>query len=168
MGACSKPRTPPDKGVCTRVSRATLCDHFRMRPAATALTAVQRRVEDAVLAAAEDAIDRAIANGLVDRLVDRLLAEGVIERAVDRLFDQERRIVDELVTRLIESEELWVLVDSIAKSPAVTEAISRQSIGFADQVAGGVRERTRRLDMRLEGAARRVARRPPRPSSERP
>ena len=126
-----------------------------MRPAATALTAVQRRVEDAVLAAAEDAIDRAIANGLVERLVDRLLAEGVIERAVDRVFD-ERRIVDELVNRLIESEELWVLVDSIAKSPAVTEAIGRQSIGFADQVAGEVRERSRNADARLERVARRA------------
>jgi hypothetical protein len=159
MRACSKLRTPADKGVCTRVSGATLCDHFGMRPAATALTAVQRRVEDAVLAAAEDAIDRAIANGLVDRLVDRLLAEGVIERAVDRVFD-ERRIVDELVNRLIASEELWVLVDSIAKSPAVTEAIGRQSVGFADQVAGEVRARSRRADARLERVARRALRRP--------
>ena len=130
-----------------------------MRPAATAITAVQRRVEDVVLAAVEDAIDRAIANGLVERIVDRLVAEGVVERAVDRVFD-ERRVIDEMVKRLLESDGLWVLVDEIAQSPAVTDAIGRQSIGFADQVAGQVRERSRRADARLERAARRALRRP--------
>jgi hypothetical protein len=130
-----------------------------MRPAATAITAVQRRVEHAVLAAAEDGIDRAIANGLVERIVDRLLAEGIVERTVDRVFD-ERRVVDEMVKRLIESEALWVLVEEIAASPAVTDAITRQSVGFADQVAGEVRDRSRRADARLERVARRALRRP--------
>ena len=130
-----------------------------MRPAATAISAVQRRVEDAVLSAAEDAIDRAIANGLVERIVDRLVAEGIVERAVDRIFD-ERRVIDEIVKRLIESDGLWVLVDEIAQSPAVTDAIGRQSIGFADQVAGQVRERSRSADLRLERFARRALRRP--------
>jgi DNA-binding sugar fermentation-stimulating protein len=112
-------------------------------------------------------LDAVLASRIAEEAVDRALASRFAEHTVDRLFDQER-LIDETVTRLIESEELWVLVDSIAKSPAVTEAISRQSVGFADQVAGGVRERTRKLDMRLEGAARRVARRPPRPSSDSP
>jgi hypothetical protein len=116
-------------------------------------------MEDAVLAAAEDAIDRAIANGLVERIVDRLIAQGIVERAVDRVFD-ERRVIDEIVKRLIESDGLWVLVDEIAKSPAVTDAIGRQSIGFADQVAGQVRERSRGADARLERFARRALRRP--------
>ena len=122
-----------------------------------------RRLGDLALAG----LDAVLASRVAEEAVDRALASRLADHTVDRLFDQER-LIDETVTRLIESDELWVLVDSIAKSPAVTEAISRQSIGFADQVAGGVRERTRRLDMRLEGAARRVARRPPRPSSESP
>ena len=151
--------TPGD----TRARAARLCDHFVMRPAATAISAVQRRVEDAVLAAVEDSLDRAIANGLVERIVDRLVAEGVIERAVDRVFD-EQRVIDEIVKRLIESEGLWVLVDEIAQSPAVTEAIGRQSIGFADQVAGEVRKRSRSADARLERVARRALRRPLRES----
>jgi hypothetical protein len=132
-----------------------------MRPAATAISAVQRRVEDAVLSATEDAIDRAITNGLIERVVDRLVAEQVIERAVDRVFDDER-VIDEVVKRLLESDALWVLVDEIAKSPAVTEAIGRQSIGFADQVAGEVRKRSRSADARLERVARRALRRPQR------
>jgi hypothetical protein len=63
------------------------------------------------------------------------------------------------VERLLESEELWVLVDEIARSPAVTQAITQQSLGFADQVAGGVRERSRDADGMLERAARRIVRR---------
>jgi hypothetical protein len=130
-----------------------------MRPAATALNAVSRRVEDTVLAAVEDGLDRAIAQGLVDRIVDRLVAEGIVERTVDRVFDEER-VFDEVVKRLLESPALWVLVEEIAQSPAVTDAISRQSVGFAEQVAGGVRAQSRRADDRLEHFARRTLRRP--------
>ncbi|MGH2837826.1 MAG: hypothetical protein ACRDJY_05705 [Thermoleophilaceae bacterium] len=130
-----------------------------MRPAATAITAVQRRVEDAMLGAVEDAVERAIANGLVERIVEQLLREGIVERTVDRIFD-ERKVIDEVVRRLIESDALWVLVDEIAQSPAVTEAITRQSVGFVDQVAGEVRERSRSADARLERVARRALRRP--------
>ena len=112
-------------------------------------------------------LDAVLASRVAEEAVDRALASRLAEHTVDRVFDQER-LIDETVTRLIESEELWVLVDSIAKSPAVTEAIARQSVGFADQVAEEVRARSQRLDMRLERAARRIARRPPRLSSESP
>jgi hypothetical protein len=113
---------------------------------------------------AAEAVDRAVASGLVDRAIERALDEGIVERAVDRVFD-EGRVVDEAVTRLIESEDLWILVNVIAQSPAVTDAIARQSVGFADQVAGGVRKASRQADSRLEQAARRALRRPPRPVS---
>jgi hypothetical protein len=65
------------------------------------------------------------------------------------------------VDRLLESEDLWLLVEEIARSPAVTEAITQQSMGFADQVADGVRGRSRRADDWLERAARRALRRAP-------
>ena len=122
-----------------------------------------RRLGDLALAG----LDVVLASRVAEEAVDRALASRLAEHTVDRVFDQER-LIDETVTRLLESQELWVLVDSIAKSPAVTEAIARQSVGFADQVAEGVRERTQSLDMRLERAARRIARRPPRPSAENP
>ena len=73
----------------------------------------------------------------------------------------ESRLLDETVDRLLDSEELWLLVQEIADSPAVTDAIGRQGIGFADQVAGGVRARSRRADAWLERAARRALRRKP-------
>jgi hypothetical protein len=77
---------------------------------------------------------------------------------VDRLLDT--HVLDAVVARLLESKDLWVLVDEVARSPAVTEAIGTQSIGFADQIAGVVRDRSRSADDRVERAARRVLRRP--------
>jgi hypothetical protein len=183
--------TGPTPGS-TRASPAGLCDHgervtdafFPVRAAAragrAATDAVGERLERGTLAAvdaafasrvAEEVVDRAIASGLVerlvDRLVDRLLAERVLERAIDSVFD-DGRVIDELVTRLIDSEDLWVLVEEIAQSPAVTDAIGRQSIGFADQVAGGVRARSRTADERLERVARRALRRPQRGEPQAP
>ena len=82
-----------------------------------------------------------------------------------RLIDSP--LLDEAVGRLLESEELWLLVDEIAASPAVTEAISKQSMSFADQVAGAVRTRSLNADDRLEGAVRGLVtrrRRPPPPT----
>ena len=47
----------------------------------------------------------------------------------------ESRLIEQTFTRLLESQELWLLVEEVARSPAVTEAITQQSLGFADQVA---------------------------------
>jgi hypothetical protein len=87
---------------------------------------------------------------------------------VARLIDSP--LVDEAVARLLESEDLWLLVDEIAASPAVTEAISKQSVSFAGQVAGAVRTRSLSADDRLEGAVRGLVpgRRKPRPSPTEP
>ena len=54
---------------------------------------------------------------------------------------------------------MWLLVDQIARSPAVTEAIAQQSMGLADQVAGEVRLSSQRADAGLERVARRLLRR---------
>jgi hypothetical protein len=131
--------------------------------AASAVRGTSRRLGDLALAG----LDAVLASRVAEEAVDRALASRLAEHTIDRVFDQER-LIDETVTRLLESDDLWVLVDSIAKSPAVTEAIARQSVGFAEQVAEQVREGTQRLDTRLEQAARRLARRPPRVSSESP
>ena len=84
--------------------------------------------------------------------MDRLVAKAL-----------ESRLVDASVARVLASDELWLVVDEVARSPAVTEAIAHQGAGFADQVAEEVGERSRRADDRLERAARRLLRRPARP-----
>jgi hypothetical protein len=83
-----------------------------------------------------------------------------MERTVGQVI--ESRLLDQVVNRLLESEEMWLLVDEIAQSPAVTDAITQQSLGFADEVADEVNVRTRRADVIAERIARRVLRRRPR------
>jgi hypothetical protein len=53
----------------------------------------------------------------------------------------------------------------VARSPAVTEAISHQSAGLADEVARAVRDRSVSADARLERAARRLVGRRARPAT---
>src|ERR687897_505481 len=81
---------------------------------------------------------------VVERVVDRLLAEGTVEHAVDRLLDGPEldRVAAHLSKRLLASEELWLIVEEVAQSAAVTEAIAHQGHGFADEVAGRVRTRS--------------------------
>jgi hypothetical protein len=68
-----------------------------------------------------------------------------------------------IADRVLASRELWRLVLEVAESPAVADAIARQGVGFADQMAEEVGERTRRADVGLERAARRMLHREPRP-----
>jgi hypothetical protein len=98
--------------------------------------------------------DAALASATVDLLAERAIDSPAAERLVGRVI--ESSLLDEAVARLLESEDLWLLVDEIARSPAVTDAISQQSLGFADQVAGAVRNRSLRADERVERMARRL------------
>jgi hypothetical protein len=150
--------------------------------------AVLERVADQLLPGetVDAMLDRAQAAELPRRLADRLLADGVLDETVARVLEGpelervvesaldstamerlvvrviESRLLEETVQRLLQTEELWLMVDEIARSPAVADAIQRQSIGFADEVAGGVRSRSRRIDDRIESGARRVFGRKPR------
>ena len=143
-------------------------------------------VEKAVATALRGPLVDAVARDLVSYRVIQRVAEPVIEGEADELEQIvaaavdtpaarrlvahviESGVVDEAVARLLESEELWILVDEVARSPAVTDAISHQGAGLAEQVAGVVRERSRDADAGRERLARRVVRRhertPPRPA----
>jgi hypothetical protein len=123
--------------------------------------------------------ERLLSEGLVEQTATRMLDGPELERIVEAALESptterligrviESRLLDETVDQLLESKELWLLVEEIARSPAVTEAITRQSIGFADQVAGGVRTRSRSADAWLEQRVRRVLRRRPAPRVDRP
>ena len=130
---------------------------------------VSRALEGPLVeAVARDVVRYAV----IERLADGLLEDPELERLLERALESpatermlvrvlESRLVDEAVRRVLAGEELWLVVDEVAQSPAVTEAIARQSVSFADQVAGQVRVRSRSADERLERAARRVLRRPP-------
>ena len=115
------------------------------------------------------ALHAAVADALDSEGTERLLASMLETEGMQRLVVQvvESRVVEDAVTRLIDdaaarlpdSEAMWALIDVIAQSPAVLDAIAQQGAGFADQVAGEVRDRSRTVDERLERIARRLLRR---------
>ena len=112
---------------------------------------------------AEHVADRVLQGSELDRLVTRVLEDQATERLVAQVLDS--RLLDESVKRVLASEELWLVVDEIARSPAVTSAISQQGMGFADQVVEEVGVRTRRADAWLERAARRMLNRTASPAT---
>ena len=126
---------------------------------------------DRVLAEAADSealrhgIARALDSPVAERLLSTALESPGVERMVSRIVESRvveaavAQVVDEVIQRLPETEAMWVLVDQIAASPVVTEAITQQGTGFAEQVAGEVRAGSRNADARLERAARRLLRR---------
>ena len=150
--------------------------------------AVLERVLDQVLATEvlDHIVDRAEEAGVVHRLAERVLADGIVEQAAERVLagpELERLVLltvespaveraiasvfespllDQVVDRLLASPELWKVVDEVARSPAVAEAVTHQGFGFADQVAGEVRDRSRSADAVVERTTRRLLRRRPR------
>jgi hypothetical protein len=110
---------------------------------------------------AQEVFDRVLQSAFADDFLDRVIARVAdspdVERLVLSLVDS--RVLDAALVQLLESEGLWVLIEEIVQSPTVTSAISQQGFGFANQVAGVVRDRSRTADDRLEGLARRLTRR---------
>jgi hypothetical protein len=119
---------------------------------------IERRAVDSVLDSAE--LERLLGAALnsprLQAGVRTALASDGAKQLVASVFDS--GLFDELADRLLESPALWRLVDEIAASPAVTAAITQQGLGFADQVGGEVRSRSRDVDDWLERAARRLLR----------
>ncbi len=164
--------------------RATWYGLSAVGAGARAATTMQRMVEERLA----DAVTRVlIEQRLVERIADELVASGAVDRMVDQALESPRmmellervldsegmerlvaqvldsRLVDTSVARVLASEELWLVVDEVARSPAVTAAISQQGAGFADQIATEVGQRSRRADAWVERAARRMLHRHPRP-----
>lgn len=149
--------------------------------------AVLERVAGELLAsdAMEQVTGTVLASGAVDAVVERVLADGVVEQTAARVLEGpelervvtsaldspamerlvarvvESKLLDETIERLLERDELWLFVDEIAHSPAVTDAIAQQTMSFADQVAGGMRVRSRNADAWIESKVRRALRRRP-------
>ena len=110
----------------------------------------------------KDVITDFVDGGAFDALADALLASDALWRLVDGVMlrlgesDALYRLIDQVIDHLDESEALWQLVDEVAGSPAVTAAITQQGLGFADQVGGVVRVRSRHADDVLDRLARRL------------
>ena len=116
-----------------------------------AVTATMRPVSDEI----EHTLIAVAGNPRIHALMRRALYSETAKDLVDDFFDS--GLFDHFVDRLLASDGLYRLVDEIAESPSVTAAISGQGLGFADQLGGELRTRSRRADHWLE---RRLRRRP--------
>jgi len=90
-------------------------------------------------------------NAALDRATDRFIT--------DLLASQRAK---QAIERVLESDELWNLVDRIANSPEVLNAVANASVGLTGVVADEARKRTVTADEFAERVARRVLRRAPR------
>jgi hypothetical protein len=117
-------------------------------------------IDSAAAAAGRHAVvERIVAQALDSPDFQRIVMGAIESEGVERLMTQvlESRMLEDLVRQLLENDDLWRLIDGIALSPSVTAALSRTSRGLADEVAEGVRDRSRGADAWLERVARRVS-----------
>jgi hypothetical protein len=70
------------------------------------------------------------------------------------------RLLDQLTSRVLESEEFRQVLRYVTTSPELRAALSQQTAGFAEDVTVGVRSRTVTADDAVEKAARSLLRRP--------
>jgi hypothetical protein len=132
--------------------------------AAEAGITMERRAIDRVLASGE--LERLLGSARVQAVFEQVLASDGVKRLIDQFFDS--GLFDHFIERLLDSDGLWHLIDEVAASPAVTAAISHQGLGFADQVGGELRARSRKGDDRLERTAHRLRHRHPKPPGTAP
>jgi hypothetical protein len=166
----------PRRGALTVVGAGRAFERrARVSLAATATHAIQQ-VIDAILdrLLTDETVDRIMqsveAAGLAQLVADRMLADGIAEQIAQRAIAGpelarvvasviQSELLDETIARLLEAPALWVLVDEVARSPSVTEAIAHQGTGFVEEVAGKARDRSRDADAWVQRAARRFSRR---------
>jgi hypothetical protein len=132
--------------------------------AAEAGISLERRAMDRLVDSGE--LERLLGSTRLQAAIGQVLESDGAKRLVDTFFDS--GLFDRFVERLLASDALWHLVDEIAASPAVTAAISQQGLGFADQVGGEMRSRSRKADDWLERSARRMIHRHSRPAPQDP
>lgn len=141
--------------------------------------AVQDSIERVVASPAmTSAVDAVVGSEAVQETIERVLSGPAVASALETILSPETidMIADEvarsqmvqkitvaaieageiapIIDALLEREELWILVQTIAESPAVIDAIRQQGFGFADQVGDEVRGRTRTADEILARTAR--------------
>lgn len=141
---------------------------FPARAAARAWRGPIEEAIDEVLSAPEIArvVDRALAGSLPEdvarsmvrhRVLERFVAElartGELERLVTTALESPRTL--ELTDRVLASEQTRHALHHVAASPELRDAVAYQTSGLAEEVVGGLRARSARLDDRVENAVRR-------------
>jgi uncharacterized RDD family membrane protein YckC len=84
---------------------------------------------------------------VLERVVRKLAVDGELERLLDAALasPRTRALLDEALA----SEEFQLVLQRVAGGPEIRAALTAQSAGFADQVAGGVRHAATGFDRKL-------------------
>ena len=144
---------------------ATAVARAAVRPASTAMRGGMRTPPgQAVRAEVNALIESLDARGRKDLARARSELDQALDRAVERISTDviSSKRTTAALERALESEDLWRLVDRIANSPEVLNAIASASVGLTGVVADEARRRTVTADEFAERIARRVLRRAPR------
>jgi hypothetical protein len=101
---------------------------------------------------------RAGTGDAVERAVDELLRSGLIEALVEQLEESPAlgRMVDEIVDRVLDSEQLHRVVSHIAESREVRDALAAQQASMRGEVADAMRARTASADEAADRVVRRL------------
>lgn len=111
-------------------------------------------------------ISAILSNPATETLLDEALADPAVERLATRVLDS--ALVDHLTKRLLDSDEMQLVLEHVTRSPELRAAVSRQTAGLAEDVAGGVRSRTAVADMASERMAQQFIRRLRGPKTSQP
>lgn len=96
-------------------------------------------------------------NPATETLLDEALADPAVERLAARVLDSP--LVEHLTARLLDSDEMQLVLEHVTRSPELRAAVTRQTAGLAEDVAGGVRSRTAVADVASERMAQQFMRR---------
>ena len=180
-GRLTSPDTPPSRYTATNVIVGAVGLGARvMASAALGATAAARAVAQPAgavirggLATPPGQAVQAETQALLETLDaagrrDITRARAEIDRAVDSAIDRfttdaiSSERTSRVLERTLESDDLWRIVDRIANSPEVLDAIASATVGLTGVVADEARRRTVTADEFAERIARRILRRAPR------
>jgi len=104
------------------------------------------RAVDRVLAGPlpEEIVRSAVRNRVLERMLSELAASGALDELVSGALGS--RQTQALVDRLVGSEEMQRVMRDVLTSPEVRHALVDQTAGFSEEVVGGLRGRTARMD----------------------
>jgi uncharacterized RDD family membrane protein YckC len=84
---------------------------------------------------------------VLERVVRKLAVDGELERLLDAALASPRTRT--LLDQALASDQMQHVVERVAGGPEIRAALAVQSAGFADEVAGGLRETAADLDGRV-------------------
>jgi uncharacterized RDD family membrane protein YckC len=124
-------------------------------------------IDQAIEAAAEEAMVAAVESEAVERAIARVLKGPVVEEAMNSALESDAvknalvdaldsELVDEVWRRLLASDEAQRLVERIAEAPEIRAAISAQSMGMIEDVGHTIGNGTRHADGGVERVVRRI------------